>query len=106
VIRGQVTADREAVVLLTVRGPQGDEMEVETVADTGFTGSLTLPLLLISTLALPYQNSTPAILADGSVVMCDEYKQRLSGRDGRGSYPFTSHQAEPCSECLSCTAAE
>jgi clan AA aspartic protease len=73
-IRGQVTADREAVIELTVRGPQGDEQTIETVVDTGFTGALTLPLPLILTLGLFYQNSTPAILADGSVVMCDAYE--------------------------------
>lgn len=73
-IRGQVTAEREAVVRLTVRGPQGDEAEVETIVDTGFTGSLILPPLLIATLRLIYQNSTPAILADGSVVTCDTYE--------------------------------
>ena len=73
-IRGQVTPDREAAVRLTIRGPYGDEVEVETIVDTGFTGSLTLAPQLVTALRLPYQNSTPAMLADGSVVMCDVHE--------------------------------
>jgi predicted aspartyl protease len=37
-ITGVVTADREAVIRLTVRGPVGQEHEVEAVIDTGFDG--------------------------------------------------------------------
>jgi clan AA aspartic protease len=73
-ITGQVTADREAEVRLTIRGPHGAELEIDTIVDTGFTGSLTLPLALITTLGLVYQHATPAILADGSIVMCDAFE--------------------------------
>ena len=41
-IVGYVNAYREAVIPLTVRGSQAQE-EIETVIDTGFDGSLTLP---------------------------------------------------------------
>jgi len=35
---GVVTAEREAALRLTIRGPQGQEQEVEAVIDTGSTG--------------------------------------------------------------------
>lgn len=42
-ITGVVTDDRQAVVHLTVRGPAGQEQEIEAIIDTGFDGSLSLP---------------------------------------------------------------
>jgi hypothetical protein len=36
---GIVTADREAVLELTVRGPSSQETEITAVLDTGYTGS-------------------------------------------------------------------
>jgi clan AA aspartic protease len=67
-ITGQVTADREAVVRLTVRGPGGLQAEVDAILDTGFTEYLTLPPPLIAALALNYQYSMPLVLADCSPV--------------------------------------
>ncbi len=42
-IAGVVTASRQAIIRLTVRGPEGQEQEIEAVIDTGFDGTLTLP---------------------------------------------------------------
>jgi len=42
-ISGVVTGDRQAVIRLTVRGPTGQEQEIEAVIDTGFDGCLSLP---------------------------------------------------------------
>jgi predicted aspartyl protease len=66
-ITGIVTDDREAVISLTVRGPNGDEQELETVIDTGFDGSLTAPPEVIAALGLPLRRRGRALLADGSV---------------------------------------
>jgi len=38
VITGVVTADREAVIGLVVRGPAGQEQQIESVVDPGFDG--------------------------------------------------------------------
>ena len=54
-IVGVVTASREAVVSLTVRGPRGRAQEVQAVIDTGFDSSLTLPARLITALELPWR---------------------------------------------------
>jgi clan AA aspartic protease len=73
-ITGQVTADREAIVRLTVKGPAGDDMEIETVLDTGFTEFLTLPPAVVVALALPYQYAVSMLLADGSVLRVRVYE--------------------------------
>ena len=43
-IQGVVNAALEAVIPLTLQGPAGQTREIEAVIDTGFSGSLTLPL--------------------------------------------------------------
>jgi hypothetical protein len=42
-ISGVVTAYRQAIIRLTVHGPEGQKQEIEAVIDTGFDGTLTLP---------------------------------------------------------------
>jgi clan AA aspartic protease len=71
VIRGTVSALREALITLTVRGPAGDEQEVEAVIDTGFDGLLTLPSSVIAALQLPWQGRGRALLGDGSESIYD-----------------------------------
>jgi predicted aspartyl protease len=39
-ITGAVTADREAVIRLAVRGPAGQQQQIEAVVDTGFKAAL------------------------------------------------------------------
>ena len=68
---------RRAYLNLTVRGPGGQEGEVEFVLDTGFTGVITLPPSACNLLALPYVRPQPAGLADGSRIMLDVYEATL-----------------------------
>jgi clan AA aspartic protease len=72
-ITGLVTAEREAIIALTVRGFGGQEEPIEAVIDTGFNGFLTLPPPLISGLALPFAGVTRAELGDGSEVDIDVF---------------------------------
>ncbi len=65
-IRGAVSARREATVRLRVRGPGGAETDVDAVVDTGFTGGLTLPTVVATPLGLVRQSTGGAFLADGS----------------------------------------
>jgi clan AA aspartic protease len=76
VITGSVNAHREATVRLTVRGPQAQE-EVEAIVDTGFSGFLTLPPLLVATLGLPFRSQGRAILADGSETLFEVYEAEI-----------------------------
>lgn len=73
-ITGIVTVAREAVVSLSVRGPNGQEQEIEAVIDTGFDGYLTLPLPLIIALGLPWRRRGRALLADGNESVFDIYE--------------------------------
>jgi clan AA aspartic protease len=66
-IKGVVNARREAVVQLRLRGPTGIETQVDALIDSGFTASLALPALVVSTMGLLRQSSGSAMLADGSI---------------------------------------
>lgn len=73
-IQGAVNAAYEAVITLSVQGPEGQAQEVDAVVDTGFTGFLTLPPALITELDLPFETTGHATLADGSEVSFDTYR--------------------------------
>jgi len=73
-ITGIVTFNREAVIRVLVRGSRGQEVQVEAVIDTGFNGFLTLPVSLISTLALPFAGTTRVTLGNGSEVPIDVFE--------------------------------
>ena len=64
----------EAVITLSVQGPEGQAREVDAVVDTGFTGFLTLPPALVTELGLPFETTGHATLADGSEVSFDTYR--------------------------------
>jgi clan AA aspartic protease len=70
-IHGVVNARHEAVVRLRLRGPGGAESNVDTIIDSGFSSSLTLPATLVSALGLVRQSGGSATLADGSVRQFD-----------------------------------
>ncbi len=73
-ITGTINADREATIRLMVRGPGGQEQEIEAVIDTGFNGFLTLPPTVVTTLGLPRLGRGRAILANGSQDLFDVYE--------------------------------
>lgn len=70
-IRGIVNSRHEAVVQLRVRGPGGAESDVDTIVDSGFTSSLTLPAKMVAALGLVRQSAGTGTLADGSVRQFD-----------------------------------
>jgi clan AA aspartic protease len=61
-----MNAQREAIVRLVVVGPEGQERQIEAVLDTGYTGSLTLPSVVVSALHLPFSGRGSVVLGDGS----------------------------------------
>ncbi len=67
-IEGFVNANHEAVLPLSLRGPEGQTRKVNAVIDTGYSGSLTLPPALVAELGLPYAFSSRATLADDTEV--------------------------------------
>jgi clan AA aspartic protease len=73
-IRGFVTADREAIIEVVVRGPTGRVLDCEAALDTGFDGYLCLPPSAIAQLCLPWVERHEATLADGSTCSVDVYE--------------------------------
>jgi clan AA aspartic protease len=56
-----------------VRDAAGQEQPIETILDTGFTGSLTLPGRVIAGLGLPWRSRGYAVLANGALEQFDIY---------------------------------
>lgn len=81
-ITGVVTANRDAVVRLLLRGPNGVEKQIEAVIDTGFNGWLTFPPILIDQMELRWHQRTRVVLADGSEINFDVYEGEVLW-DGR-----------------------
>lgn len=80
-IRGIVNSLYEAVVRISVRGPQGDELEIDAIVDTGFTSSLTLPIETVESLDLVRRSGGTALLADGSVLTFEIFDAELKWSD-------------------------
>jgi clan AA aspartic protease len=81
-IRGTVTAQLEAVIEVSLRGPTGRILHVEAVVDTGFDGKLSLPAAVISQLGFPWVRRGEGILADGSECSLEIYEATVLW-DGR-----------------------
>jgi clan AA aspartic protease len=95
VIRGTVTADREARIRLTVRGPAGQERRLEAVIDTGFDGWLSLPPTLIARLGLPWRRRGRALLADGNEIVFDIYEATVVWDRRRRRIPVDEADTTP-----------
>jgi len=62
----------EARIRLQVQGPLA-KRRIQAVVDTGYTGTITLPQQLITTLGLPWYKFERSTLADGSECMYDVF---------------------------------
>lgn len=72
-IYGVVHLRREATLPLVVSNSNGQRQVVDTVIDTGFSGFLSLPSAIITTLYLPWSASDIVTLGDGSETLFDLY---------------------------------
>ena len=70
-IQGVVNASHEAVVTLSLQGPDGQAQDIEAVVDTGYSGFLTLPTTLVAELGLPFAYIGWASLANDDEVAFD-----------------------------------
>ena len=91
---GYVTSHKEAVISVLVRGPQGQESQVEAVIDTGFNGYLTLPLEVVNNLSLPFAGTTPAALGDGRQVHLDVFEATVLWDDQERSVVVLATEGE------------
>lgn len=74
VVTGTVVYGREALVPLTLLGPDGRRTSITAVVDTGFTGHLVLPSEVVEELSLPLRGSRDSFLADGSRISLDAHR--------------------------------
>jgi len=77
-----VVREREGRIRLKVRGPRGQEQEIEAVVDTGYTASLSLSPWVVASLGLRWKSFGRGILADGSECLFDVYEAKIVW-DGR-----------------------
>ena len=70
-IQGVVNTAYEAVVALSLQGPAGQAQYIEAVVDTGYSGFLTLPTMLVRELELPFAYIGRAFLANDAEVSFD-----------------------------------
>jgi clan AA aspartic protease len=94
-ITGLVTAEREAIIRLLVRGPLGLPQRIEAVVDTGFDGWLSLPPSLIALLGLPWRRRGRAFLADGSESLFDIYEGTVVWNRRRRRIPVDEADTSP-----------
>jgi clan AA aspartic protease len=66
--------NREAIVQLAVIGDRQKKQGIRAVIDTGFTGSLTLPLAMIADLELTWFTQQEGFWGDGSRKTFDVYR--------------------------------
>jgi clan AA aspartic protease len=76
-ISGVVNSNLEAMVRLRLRGPGGQEQEIDAVIDTGFNGFLTVSPVLVRQLGLTHLGQSRALLANGQEELLDLYEVTL-----------------------------
>jgi predicted aspartyl protease len=66
-ILGHVNANREAIIQIAVLSDRKKIKGIKAVIDTGYTGDLMLPRVVIEELNLTLRGIQDAILGDGSI---------------------------------------
>jgi clan AA aspartic protease len=72
-MHGVVNQNREATLRLVVGNADTQRQVIDAVIDTGFTGFLTLPLAVLTTLSLQAYSREEGTLGDGSICVFDVY---------------------------------
>jgi clan AA aspartic protease len=73
-IIGKVNQNREAIVQLAVLGESKQRQGIKAIIDTGYTGCLTLPSTVITSLGLTWYMQQEGLLGDGSICMFNVYE--------------------------------
>ena len=71
---GNVNSRREAIIQFAVMGSDNQRQGIKAVIDTGYTGFLTLPSGIITTLGLTWFMQEEGILGDGSICMFNVFE--------------------------------
>jgi clan AA aspartic protease len=71
---GNVNSRREAIIQFAVLGENNQRQGIKAVIDTGYTGFLTLPSAIITTLELTWFMQEEGMLGDGSICMFNVFE--------------------------------
>jgi len=71
---GHVNSRREAIIQFAVLGENNQRQAIKAVIDTGYTGFLTLPSAIITTLGLTWYMQEEGILGDGSLCVFNVFE--------------------------------
>jgi clan AA aspartic protease len=71
---GNVNSRREAIIQFAVLGQNNQRQGIKAVIDTGYTGFLTLPSAIITTLGLTWYMQEEGLLGDGSLFMFNVFE--------------------------------
>jgi clan AA aspartic protease len=71
---GNVNSRREAIIQFAVLGDNNQRQGIKAIIDTGYTGFLTLPSIIITTLELTWYMQEEGLLGDGSLCMFNVYE--------------------------------
>ena len=94
-IYGEVNAQREAVVQVTLCGKEGLEITIDAVVDTGFTDNLTLPAVLIQQMGYQLVGTSRARLADGRLTENDVHSAVIMWQGKRRTVHVHLAENEP-----------
>jgi len=94
-ILGNVNANREAIVQLAVLGENQQNQGIKAVIDTGYTGFLTLPSAVITTLGLTWYMQQEGVLGDGSLCMFNVYEALVIWDGQVRSVEINESEADP-----------
>jgi clan AA aspartic protease len=94
-ILGNVNANREAIIQLAVLGENQQNQGIKAVIDTGYTGFLTLPSAVITTLDLTWYMQQEGVLGDGSLCMFNVYEALVIWDGQVRSVEINESEADP-----------
>ncbi len=94
-VNGKVLASGEPVVVVKVRGPNGQVAQVETMVDTGFNDELTLPPWVVEKLALEFRHEANYTLADGVTAATRVFEGEIEWHGGWQAVLVVEIESEP-----------
>ncbi|WP_068816476.1 clan AA aspartic protease [Phormidesmis priestleyi] len=94
-ILGNVNVNREAIVQLAVLGENQQNQGIKAVIDTGYTGFLTLPSAVITTLDLTWYMQQEGVLGDGSMCTFNVYEALVVWDGQVRSVEINESEADP-----------
>ncbi|MGL5036010.1 MAG: clan AA aspartic protease [Microcystaceae cyanobacterium] len=94
-IIGRVNSRREAIIQFAVLGENNQKQGIKAIIDTGYTGFLTLPSAIITTLGLTWYMQEEGVLGDGSLCMFNVFEASVIWDGQIKSIEINESETEP-----------